>query len=380
MLEDVFDDERLARRPTTAFVSVGALRHNVAVVRDIVGRHRRIMAVVKANAYGHGLVRTSKVLLESGVDALGVAFLEEGIALRRAGIRQPILVLGGIIGNQVRHFIEHDLDVTAASPFKLRQIEEAASALGRRARAHLKIDTGMERLGIHWDTADVLLEAAAQAEHVDVVGLFSHLAQAENLDSTYTELQLDRFAGVLERAAQRGLLPLTAHLANSAGLLYHPETLFDMVRPGLILYGVGPRGPDPRFRPALRLETRVVYFKVVRKGSAVSYDGTWTAPFDTRVVTLPVGYGDGYMRALSNRAHVIVRGVRRPVVGRVTMDATMVDIGPEGSAYNGDPVVLLGEGEGLSVPVEELAEWAGTIPYEVLTSISARVPRVYIED
>ena len=371
MLEEVLGDERLARRPTTAYVAVDALRHNVARVRATVGSGREIMAVVKANAYGHGLVPAARALLDAGVDALGVAFLEEGVALRRAGVTAPILVLGGIIGNQVRHFIEHELDITAASPFKMGQIQAAAEALGRRARVHLKVDTGMERLGIHWDNAEDLFEAAAGASRVDVVGIFSHLAQSEDLDPSFTALQTRRFLDVLRSARACGLGHARAHLANSGGVFGHPATHLDMVRPGLALYGVG---PYPGLRPALRLQTRVVYFKVVRAGSPVSYGGTWTAPRDTRVVTLPVGYGDGYTRALSNKAEVIVRGRRCPVIGRVTMDATMVDIGPDGTAYNGDPVVLLGEAGEQSVSVEELAAWADTIPYEILTSISARVP------
>lgn len=382
-MQEILDDNQLVRRPTTAIVHLEALRHNVSVVRSMVGPEREIMAIVKANAYGHGLVRTAQAFLAFGVDRLGVAFLEEGIALRRAGIEAPILVLGGIIGNQVVHFLEHDLEITAASPFKLEQIEEVSRRVGRRARVHLKFDTGMERLGVHWDSAEKLLEAAARVRHVEVVGLFSHLSESENRDPTRTREQEDRFRYVLALTRRYDLPVLRTHLSNSGGLLYHPETWFDMVRVGLVLYGIGPRGPDPRLRPALSLVTRVVYFKVVRTGSRVSYDGTWEARKDTRVVTLPVGYGDGYSRALSNRAEVLVRGRRCPVVGRVTMDATMVDIGPEGTAYNGDEVMLIGEQAGPDdhagrIHVEELAEWSGTIPYEVLTSISARVPRIYI--
>jgi alanine racemase len=378
MLEEVLVDERLARRPTTAYVDLDALRHNLEAVRSEVGPRPKIMAIVKANAYGHGLVTTAKAFLRHGASSLGVAFLEEGIALRRAGVTAPILVLGGIIGNQVRHFLEHDLDVTAASPYKLSQIEAAARELGRRARVHLKVDTGMARLGVRWETSASLFEAAADSRHVDVVGIFSHLACAEDASSDFTALQHRRFLEALESARAAGLTSADAHLANSAGVFHHPETHFDMVRPGLALYGVGPRGPDPRLRPALRLETRVVFFKVVREGAPVSYDGTWVAPRDTRVVTLPVGYGDGYLRALSNKAYVVIRGRRRPVVGRVTMDATMVDLGPDGTGYNGDPVTLLGSGGDAAISAHELAEWADTIPYEILASIGARVPRVYV--
>ncbi|MEL6185063.1 MAG: alanine racemase, partial [Myxococcota bacterium] len=363
-------DEDFVRRPTTAFVNVDALTHNVRAVREHVASGTRLMAVVKANAYGHGLIPTAKVFLQAGVHHLGVAFLEEGIQLRDAGIRAPILVLGGLIGNQVRHFLEYDLELTAASPYKIEQIEQAAARLGTRARVHLKVDTGMERIGVQWTGADKLLRAAERAAHVDVVGTFSHFAEAERPGSEFTKEQVRRFRESVVPGPQVGL----RHLANSGGLLFYPESHLDLVRPGLALYGVAPGATELSLRPALSLSTRVVYFKVVRAGTTVSYDRTWAPEQDTRVVTLPVGYGDGYMRALSNRAQVLIRGRRYPVVGRVTMDATMVDLGPEGTAYNGDEVVLIG-GSNPSIHVTEVAAWAGTIPYEVLTAISARVPR-----
>ena len=368
-------DEDFVRRPTTAFVNVDALTHNVRAIRGHVPSGTRLMAVVKANAYGHGLVPTAKVFLRAGVDHLGVAFLEEGIQLRTAGIKAPILVLGGLIGNQVRHFLEYDLELTAASPYKIEQIEHEAARLGTRARVHLKVDTGMERIGVQWTGADKLLRAADVASHVDVVGTFSHFAEAERPGSEFTEEQIRRFQQSVTPNPQVGL----RHLANSGGVLFYPESHLDLVRPGLALYGIAPGATRLSLRPALSLSTRVVYFKVVRAGTTVSYDRTWAPKRDTRVVTLPVGYGDGYMRALSNRGEVLIRGRRYPIVGRVTMDATMVDVGPEGTAYNGDEVVLIG-GAGPIIQVSDVAAWAGTIPYEILTAISARVPRVYVND
>jgi len=339
------------------------------------------MAVVKANAYGHGLLESARTFRAAGVDALGVAFLEEGVALRRAGIEGPILVLGGIIGNQIHHFLEHDLAMTASSAFKLRQVDEVAARVGRRATLHLKVDTGMGRIGVQWDTADHLFDAAARARNVDVQGVFSHLADAENEDRTFTSLQVERFETALDWYRRHDVPVPCRHLANSAGILDHPETWYDMVRPGLALYGVP---PDRRLAgrlpltPALSLFTRVVYFKVVREGRSVSYDRTWTAARDTRVVTLPVGYGDGYPRRLSNRAQVVIHGERRPVVGRVTMDAVLVDLGPHGTAYNGDIALLLGRYQGREISALEMADWQETIPYEVLTSINTRVPRVFL--
>ncbi len=366
----------IALRPTTAYVDLDALESNIAAIRQRVGSGVRIMGIVKANAYGHGLVPVSRALLAFGVDTLGVAFLEEGITLRRAGIRAPILVLGGIIGNQIVHFLEFGLQITASSVFKLQQIEEQAGASGRRAEVHLKVDTGMERIGMHWDTAPCLLEAAKRTKHCDILGVFSHLASSDSSDPTFTRLQRERFEACL--AAVPG--PWPRHLANSGAILQHPDCQYEMIRPGIIMYGVYPTAEPIAtvpLRPVLSLHTRVVYFKVVRKGSPVSYDGTWVAPNDTRVVTLPVGYGDGYSRRLSNRAEVLIHGRRHRNVGRIAMDAMMVDIGRT-SAFNGDPVVLLGRQGDEEIRVEELAERLETIPYEVLTSISVRVPRVYV--
>ena len=370
------DEPAIAVRPTTAYVDLDALEGNVYAVRERVGRDVQIMGIVKANAYGHGLVPVAQALLSFGIDQLGVAFLEEGIALRRAGVRAPILVLGGIIGNQIVHFLDFDLQITASSVYKLRQIEEQAHLRGIRAQVHLKVDTGMERIGMHWDTASQLLEAARLAKYCDIRGVFTHFASADSADGTYTRLQQERFESCLNAVPGSWF----RHSANSGAVLQHPTTFAEMVRPGVMLYGVYPTAAVARtveLAPVLRLATRVVYFKVVRAGSSVSYDGTWVAPRDTRVVTLPVGYGDGYSRGLSNRAEVLIDGRRFPSVGRITMDAMMVDIGTA-SAYNGDSVVLLGRQGDEVIRVEELAAKLDTIPYEVLTAINGRVPRVYV--
>ncbi|MCB9652928.1 MAG: alanine racemase [Deltaproteobacteria bacterium] len=367
-------------RPTSAVIDLDAARSNTWAVRRKVGEGVKIMAVVKANAYGHGLVPMAKAFLEYGVDELGVAFLEEGIQLRKAGIRAPILVLGGIIGNQIIHFLEYDLQLTASSAFKLQQIEDVATETGRQANVHLKIDTGMERIGMHWYSASTLFETALRAKHCVIRGVFSHLASSDSEDPSFTETQLARFSEALDFFPRHGLPMPTRHIANSAAILQHPAATFEMVRPGLILYGVYPSSKlasSMALRPVLSLRTRIVYFKVVRAGASVSYDGTWTADRDTRVVTLPVGYGDGYPRGISKKAQVLIHGKRYPVVGRITMDATMVDLGQD-SAHNGDDVVLLGAQGDDRISVEALADWLGTIPYEILTMINTRVPRSYV--
>lgn len=365
-------------RPTHLVVDLDVLAANLAAIRDHVGR-TRVMAVLKANAYGHGLVPIARLYERVGVDMLGVAYLEEGIRLRRAGVTTPILVLGGIVGDQIPTFLEHDLTLTASSVDKLAAIEDCAEVMGTRAKVHLKIDTGMERIGVHWYSAEPLLEASLRLDHVDVEGVYSHLANADIADASHAQLQLERFLEVLDFYDQRSISPPMRHLANSGGVLHLPAAWLDMVRPGILLYGVFPSTEVPRsvrVTTALRWLSRVVYFKVVQAGNPVSYGSTWTPDRMTRIVTVPVGYGDGYMRRMSDQAQVLIHGKRYPVVGRICMDQVMVDIGWD-SAFNGDEVVLMGEQGGARIEVDELADWAGTINYEILTSINTRVPRLY---
>jgi alanine racemase len=377
-MQPILADEEFTLRPTIAEVSFGALRHNFEGVRQLAGE-AKILATVKANAYGHGLIPVARKFLEFGAYGLGVAFLEEGIALRRAGIEAPILVLGGIIGNQISHFLHWNLMITASSVFKLEQIEETAAFLNKRAKVHLKIDTGMERIGVHHYNADKFFDAAQKCRHCDIEGVFSHFAASHSADGTFTKLQLERFLEALEYFPRHDLPMPQRHIANSGAILQHPDTIFDMVRPGIMLYGVY---PDKECRktvpllPVLTLKSRIVYFKVVPAGVPVGYDGSFVAPEQTRVVTIPVGYGDGYRRGLSNKGQVLIHGKRYPVIGRVSMDQTMVNIGWD-SAYNDDEVVLIGAQENDCITCEELAELLDTSPYEILTAINTRVPRLY---
>jgi len=284
-------------------------------------------------------------LEDCGVEAFGVALLEEGLTLREAGITRPILVFGGIPVAQMPALLRHQLELTAPSVAKLEQINAAAAATGLRARVHLKIDTGMGRIGVQYFNADTLLEASLRCRHVEVAGVYSHFA----------------------------------NIANSAALLQLPESHLDLVRPGIVLYGVAP-GPECPLhlplQPVLTWRSRVVYFKVLPADHPVGYGSAWRSDRPERLVTVPCGYGDGYPRALSNRAEVLIRGRRCPIAGKICMDQFMASLG-DGSAYNGDEVVLVGRQEGECIRVEEVAERAGTIPYEILTGIGARVPRVY---
>jgi alanine racemase len=369
--------EEARLRPTYAVVRLSRLRANLAAIK----KHAdlaQVMAVLKANAYGHGLASVARALAPVA-DAFGVALVEEGIALRRLGLENPILVFGGTWTKQIPLFLEHRLTLTVPSLARLRDVEEAAAARGFKARIHLKIDTGMERIGVHYYSAESLLEAAARSAHVEVEGIYSHFANADADDLADARRQLYRFSEVLGFYERHSLPVPVRHMANSAAILRLPESHLDLVRPGILLYGVYPFAGAARtveVEPALSWKSRVVYFKVVQAGNPVSYGSTWSSDHPVRMVTVPVGYGDGYFRSLSGRAEILLRSRRYAQVGRICMDQMMVNI-EDGTGYNGDEVVLVGEQDGERVTVEELAERAGTIPYEVLTAISERVPRVY---
>ncbi len=369
----------MSQRPTRIVVDLDVLGGNLRAIRARVGVP--VMAIVKANAYGHGLVPVAHHLQAQGVEQLGVAFVEEGMALRRAGITVPILVLGGILGRQVGQLIQHDLEITVSSLDKLRKVEAAAERLGRKAVIHLKIDTGMERIGVHSYSCGPMIEAAVASTWCTVKGVYSHLACADDPTSAMTALQLERFLEACAHFERIGAPMPIRHLANSGGVLHYPETWLDMVRPGIMLYGVLP-DPDAHrtvdVKPALSLISQVVYFKTVLAGHPVGYGATWAPPRDTHIVTVPIGYGDGYPRALSNCGEVLIRGQRRPIVGRLCMDQFMVDLGPDGTAYVEDDVVLIGTQGDETISVKDVAGRAGTIGYEILTRLNERVPREYV--
>ncbi|HEX4853207.1 alanine racemase [Arenimonas sp.] len=366
-------------RPTRIRVDLDALTHNLRVLRAAAGVP--VMGVVKANAYGHGLVPVARHLQAQGIEQLGVAFLEEGVALRRAGISLPILVMGGIFGPQAAELIREDLEITVSSIDKLRQVEAAAEAVGRKATIHLKIDTGMERIGVHSYHAGPFIEAAVASRWCHIKGVYSHLACSDEPGSPMTARQLERFLEACAHFDRLGAPMPIRHLANSGGVLNFPETCLDLVRPGIALYGVLP-DPESRthleLRPALSLVSQVVYFKVVPAGQPVSYGATWAPKVDTRMVTIPIGYGDGFPRALSSRGEVLVRGQRLPIAGRICMDQFMADLGPGGTGYNEDEVVLIGRQGDQAIRCEDVARAAGTIPYEILVGLNTRIPREYL--
>lgn len=364
---------------SAAIIDLDCITHNLKVVREK-APGRKIIAMVKANAYGHGLVRTAEHLALQGVDYLGTAFVEEALALRQAGITTPIITSGPFSKFQVGLFIENKIDFTIASIDALNLIDEAAAFYGKIVNVHLKVDTGMMRIGIRFSNAHKLFEAAHKAKNCKVVSIYSHFTSADNEDLDYTRLQLERFLEVASFYDNYGITKPLLQIANSAAICRMMDSHLDMVRPGIMLYGYHPSPQSAaaaELKPALSFRAKVMYFKVILQGSSVGYGRTWTAPKNCRAVTLPVGYGDGYQRGLSNKSEVLIRGKRYPTIGTICMDQTVVCLG-DGEAYNGEEVVLLGSQGTETITADDLADILGTINYEVLTSISSRVPRIYI--
>jgi alanine racemase len=376
--------ETYQNRPTRAEIYMPNLRSNLSIVRSLINNDVKIMAMVKANAYGHGLYEISNEFVKRGVEYLGVAFLEEGIYLRKCGITAPILVIGAINTDQIADFINNDIEITSSSLDKSIAISSVAKEMGKVATVHLKIDTGMERIGVHWYNAERFIEKSYELESLNIKGICSHFAKAES-DSEFSVQQIQRFETVLNLMEKKGFLPKLIHLANSAGIINYKASHYTMVRPGIILYGYNPNGylPDVSFqgkklKPAMTLKTKVAFFKVVPANTGISYNHIYSTKNQTRIVTLPIGYGDGYFRHLSNKGEIIIRGKKYPVVGNVCMDQCMVDIGMDGTAYNGDDVLLFGEMDSYTIPLESLCKSIGTVTYEFLCGITSRVPRIYL--
>jgi len=367
-------------RPTRVEVDLKKLSENFSNVKNYVAP-AKVMPILKANAYGHGLLRIAKLYEDLNADYLGVAVVEEGILLREKGIDIPVLVLGGVWGNQVPLFLKHNLTITASSVDKLTQIDDIAKQMKIKAKVHLKIDTGMERIGVHYYSAEKFLDAAFKCKNIDVEGIYSHFASSDAADLSYAKLQLERFNEVLSFFEQRSIEIPLRHFSNSGAILQMPEANFDMVRPGIMLFGVYPTkevSKNIEISPALTWKSLVVYFKVIKPDHPVGYDSTFITDHNIRAVTIPVGYGDGYLRSMSHKAEVLIRGTRYPVIGMISMDQVVANIEND-SAFNGDEVILLGSDGTNSITCHELSDWAGTNPYEILTNINTRVPRIYKE-
>lgn len=369
-------------RPTRAEIDLTAIATNVQTALRLAGPGTAVMAVVKADAYGHGAVPVARVALGAGATWLGVAIPEEAVALRAAGIRSRILVLGPIPPEQAPLVVAHDLDQCVADIAQASALSREAEARGAAVRLHLKVDTGMSRVGAPPQRAADLLTRMAALPGVRCVGLMTHFAESDAEDPSFTRAQLTRFEAVHRTLRAAGHAVPLRHAANSAGLLRHPDARLEMVRPGIMLYGCHPcrhrRSGDALLTPALRLRTGISQLKDLSPGGTVSYGRTFVASHDTRIATLPIGYADGLPRLLSGRGHALIRGRRVPIVGRVCMDMTMVDVTEVPDAGVGDEAVLIGSQGNETITAEDVAELAGTISYEILCRISPRVPRVYM--
>jgi len=378
-------------RPTHLEVNLPQLKQNLENIRAHVAP-AKVLVVLKANAYGHGVDGVAPFIAPFA-DYIGVAIVEEGIHLRKMGIKTPILVMGGTLREQLPDFFEYDLTLAASSLDLLTAADQLAESTRKRIKTHLKIDTGMERVGVREYEAEALIERSLVcSQFVEIEGIFTHFANSEVMslpgseqspetrprnDLVEASLQLERFQEVLSLYEKRSEPhPALRHTANSGATLLMPESYFDMVRPGVLFYGVYPARDIERtieVKPALTWRSRVIFSKVTRLGRSVSYGSLWQAEAETRIATVPCGYADGYFRRMTNQTRVIINGKSYPQVGRICMDQFMVNAGKD-EVKVGDAVTIMGDG----ISPEELADWAGTNEYEVMTNISARVPMVFL--
>jgi alanine racemase len=365
-------------RPTRVEIDVAAIVTNVQTIAS--HAEAKAYAVVKADAYGHGVVPVARALAASpSVAGLAVALVEEGIELRDAGIEVPVLLMGAALGDAHAELVARDMTPMISRVADLQRFGEIGRERGEPVRLHVKVDTGMSRLGVPLDDLDELLR---DADGVEVAGLCTHLACADTDDpedpDSLTAIQLNRFEQALAVAEAAGIAPEIVHAANSAGALFFPAAVFDRIRPGLAMYGNGPRPDGVKLRPVLQFASEVVQLRDLEPGESVSYGALWTAEYDSKIAVVPVGYADGYPRNLTGRADVLVQRRRCPVVGAVCMDMILVDVTELGDAVCvGDDVVLLGGQGDERISTAQLAQWAGISEYEVTCGVSKRVPRVF---
>lgn len=369
----------MAIRGVYAEVDLGAVRRNIRAIRTKVSNGAKFCAVVKADAYGHGAAAVARVAVEEGADYLAVAVVSEGIELRKAGITTPILVLGPSLPSEADDVVAYGLTQAVFHAEAVAALSTAAVNQKKIVKLHLAIDTGMGRIGVRPEDAGLVAAAIAELPGVELEGMFSHFALADAVDKSYAKIQLDRFNMAIEMTRQAGVNIAIKHIANSAAILEMPETHFDMVRAGIILYGLQPSDEIANtigLEPALALKARLTYVKSYPAGETVSYGRTWTAQRPSRIATIPVGYADGYTRMYSGKAQILCDGKRAPIVGRICMDQCMADVTDIPGVKVGDEVILFGTP---SLTTDEAASWLGTINYEVVSMLSPRIPRIYHE-
>jgi len=382
----------------TAWVEVDldAIRHNFSAIQKLANKKKiecrdvaavpetslqspKVLAVVKADGYGHGMLQVVDQIKKLGVDLFGVSEVHEGITLRRHGIKKPILVLESPLANQIRDIVDHDLTATVCTRVAAESLNTCARSLRKKAVVHIKVDTGMGRLGVWHTQAADFIHHVRKLPHVKVEGVYTHFPVADT-NTTFTQHQIHQFKQLILALDQNGEVIPYAHAANSAGLGGFEASVFNLVRPGLMLYGLYPSEKTSailKLNPAMSVKARVLYVKDIEKGQSVSYGQTFIAPHKMRVATLPIGYNDGYMRAFSNKSSVLINGCRCPVLGRVTMDQLVADVSRAGQVRIGDEAVILGKQKKQEISADELARLAQTINYEIVCSLGNRLPRVY---
>lgn len=366
-------------RPTWAEIDLGAIQANVVELKRL-SKARHFMAVVKANGYGHGAVEVARAALEAGADWLGVASVEEGVELRRGNVMAPILVLGYVAPGQADTVLMYDLRVALFDLELAKALNQWAKPMMRKAKVHIKVDTGMGRVGLQPLGVAEFAQALAGLPNIEVEGIFTHFAAADEPENDYTASQAKRFDAALAALAGADLMPEIRHASNSAGLLIHPNAHYDLVRAGIAIYGLPPApGIDwpVKLTPALSWKSRIGQVKWVEPGTAISYGCTYTAGDREQIASLPVGYADGLSRHLSNNGAVLIHGQRCPIVGRICMDQTLVRVPAGVEARVGDEAVLIGRQGDAEITATDMAEWIGTINYEVICAISPRVHRLY---
>jgi len=357
-------------------VNLDNLEHNFKKIKSLLRPETKILVTVKADAYGHGLIPVSKRLVANGVDFFGVASIDEGIKLRKAGIKIPILVLGLILKKHIQPLFDYCLTPTVCDEDFAQALDTRARKLNKKLSLHIKVDTGMGRIGILHDDAFALVKKIHKLKSIIIEGIFTHFPFAD-LNRKFTDFQIKLFNKLVADLKKSGIIIPLVHAANSIGLIYYKDSHFTMVRPGLVIYGLHPKeGLRINLKPVLSLKTRVIFVKQVPAGYGISYGHAYVTRCTTRIVTLPIGYGDGYPRNLSNLASVLIGGRRFKISGRICMDQIMVDVGTQ-KPQIGDEVVLIGRQVKQRITVEELANLSGTIPYEIVCGLGSRIPRIY---
>lgn len=371
-------------RPVWAEISLDNLAHNMREIRRV-AKSKDIMAIIKADAYGHGAMDVAPVLLENGATSLGVAVITEAIELRKAGIKAPLMILGYTPLTFSKEIIKYDIQQTVFTFEYAKALSNEAQKLGITAKIHIGLDTGMGRIGFLPNEESVNeVYAISKLPNIEIVGLFSHFSSADEEDKDYTYEQLDKFNNFYHELTKKGVKPKIRHIANSAAIIDLPETHFEAVRPGLILFGYYPSEEIHKekihLKPVLTLKTDVVHVKTMEKDMYISYGRKYKTEKESIIATLPIGYADGYTRLLFNKAKVIINGKLAPIVGRICMDQCMVDVTDIGEVKVGDEVILIGQQGNVKFDADDIAELLGTINYEIICMIGKRVPRVYIKD